>query len=97
VSIVKGSPAPLEAVRLALAELGDAPHQELAAFVYERFRVRIPPQFIPIAKASLQGLEHLQAARRAAKELVAQAQAEPKPKRRRAAGGVTQGTPPAAA
>jgi hypothetical protein len=87
----------LEAVRLALAELGDVPHQELAAFVGERFGLRIPPQFIPVAKASLRGLEQLEAARRAAKDLVAQAQAQPKPKPRRAARGVAPGTPPAAA
>jgi hypothetical protein len=87
----------LEAVRLALAELGDVPHQELAAFVRDRFGLKIPPHFIPVAKASLQGLEQLEAARRAAKELVAQAQAEPKPKRRRGGRGMAQGTPPAAA
>jgi hypothetical protein len=82
---MKHSPGPLEAVRLALAELGDVPHEELAAFVGERFGLRIPAPFIPVAKASLQGLEQLEAARTAAKELVARARSEPEPKRRRGA------------
>jgi hypothetical protein len=77
----KERPSPLEAVRLALAELGDAPHEELAEFIGRRFGVKIPPQFIPVARASLQGLEQLEAARRAAWELLARALEEPRAKR----------------
>lgn len=68
--------SPLEAVRRALAELGDAPDQEVAAFVGCRFGVRLAPQFVPVARASLRGLEQLDAARRAAREVLAQTAAE---------------------
>jgi hypothetical protein len=67
---------PLEAVRLALAELGDAPNEEVAAFVGRRYGVRIAPPFVPVARASLLGLEQLDAARRAAREALAEAAAE---------------------
>src|SRR5258707_444605 len=48
-----------EAVRLALAELGDVGSQELAAFIENRYKLRIEPRFIPIYKASLKAREEL--------------------------------------
>ena len=42
-----------EAVRLALAELGDAANAELAAFVGERFGLKVEPRFVPVLKATL--------------------------------------------
>jgi hypothetical protein len=52
-----------EAVRLALAELGDAPAGELAAFVRSRYGVEVPPSLIPIIKATLRDKELLERAR----------------------------------
>jgi hypothetical protein len=51
----------LEAVRLALAECGDVPHEELAALVEVRFGVTIEPRFVPLLKATLRGKELLAA------------------------------------
>src|SRR4051812_49748013 len=68
-----------EAVRLALAELGDATNALLAAFVGMRFGLRVEPRFVPVLKASLlvrQQREHFRAQARGlvpATEAVAQA------------------------
>ena len=63
----------IEAVRLALTELGDAPAGELAAFVRSRYGVEVPPSLIPIIKATLRDKELLERARacRAAEAAVA--------------------------
>ncbi len=42
-----------EAVAKALAELGDAPAEQVAAFVRRRYGVDIRPAFIPLIKATL--------------------------------------------
>jgi hypothetical protein len=55
----------LEALRLALAELGDAPASELAAFVRTRYGVEMPQGIIPVIKATLRDKEQLERARAA--------------------------------
>ena len=52
-----------EAVRLAMAELGDAPAGELAAFVRSRDGVEVPPSLIQVIKATLRDKELLERAR----------------------------------
>ncbi len=69
---------PAEAMRQALAELGDAPSAALAAFLQRRFGLKIEARFIPVLKASARGLEQLEKARQAAKEAVGRATAKPK-------------------
>jgi hypothetical protein len=54
----------VEAVRLALAERGDLPCEELAAFVQARFGVKVEPRLLPVIKAMLRDREALAAARR---------------------------------
>jgi len=49
-----------EMVRLALESLGDASVENLAAFVEQKFGVKINPRYIPIFKASLRGKEHFE-------------------------------------
>jgi len=70
-----------EAVRLALAELGDAPAGELAAFVRARYGVEVPPSLIPVIKATLLDKELLERARasRAAGAPAPSSSAEPQP------------------
>jgi hypothetical protein len=57
-----------EAVRLALAEIGEAPSAEFAAFIEQRYGVRIDPRFIPIYKASVRDQEQLKQARARARD-----------------------------
>ena len=52
-----------EAVRLALAGLGETPAGELAAFVQARYGVEVPPSLIPVIKATLRDKELLERAR----------------------------------
>jgi hypothetical protein len=40
----------LEAVRLALEQLGDASPQELAAFIEERYGVKVQPAVVPVVR-----------------------------------------------
>ena len=61
---------PLDAVRLALAEVGDAPDEELAAAV-GRHGVKIPPAYVRVARAQLLGLQQLEESRKRARELLA--------------------------
>src|SRR5438270_12659349 len=60
------------AVRLALADLGDAPAAELAAFIEDRYGVRIEARFVPIYRATLRAREQLALARAAALATLAQ-------------------------
>jgi hypothetical protein len=48
-----------EAVRLALAELGDAPAANLAAFIEQRYGVRIDPRLIPIFRAAVRDKDRM--------------------------------------
>ena len=52
-----------EAVRLAVAERGDAPAEDIAEFVRERYGVEIDAAFIPVIKATLRDKERLERAR----------------------------------
>ena len=52
-----------EAVRRALAELGDVPAPDLAAFVERRYRLKIDPRFLPIFKAVIRARERQEQAR----------------------------------
>jgi hypothetical protein len=53
----------LEIVRVAVRELGEANAQDLAAFIDERFNVKIEPRYIPLFKASLRDKDRMQALR----------------------------------
>jgi len=48
---------PMELVRRALEEIGDAPAVELSAHMERKHGVRIEPALIPLFKATLQDLE----------------------------------------
>ena len=63
----------IEAVRLALAEVGDVTAEELVAFVKARYGVSIRPKIVPIIKATLRDKERMTAAqqRRAAEAALA--------------------------
>jgi hypothetical protein len=67
----------VELVRRALAELGEASPQEVAAFIERRNGVRIDPRFIPFVRASVLELEMLEKARRAARAAAADAGTRP--------------------
>ena len=58
----------IEAVRLALAEVGNMTAEELSAFVKVRYGVTVEPKIVPIIKATLRDKERMAAAqqRRAA-------------------------------
>jgi hypothetical protein len=47
-----------EALRRALAELGDVSAEELAAFVQKNYGVTVRPQFVPVLKATLKDKRH---------------------------------------
>jgi hypothetical protein len=61
-----------EAVRLALAEIGDAAAPEVAAFVEQKYGVKIDPRFLPVFKATFRAREQLEEARARAKALTAE-------------------------
>ena len=48
-----------EAVRLAMAELGDVSAEELVAFIRTKYGVTVRPQFVPVLKATLKDKEIL--------------------------------------
>ena len=58
----------LEAVRRALAELGEVSNEELAAYVQRTFGMIIRPNFVPVLKAAVRDKENLEAWRRRAAE-----------------------------
>ena len=49
----------VEALRRALAELGDVSAEELAAHVRTKYGVTVRPQFVPVLKATLKDKENL--------------------------------------
>ena len=53
----------IEAVRLALVEVGDVTAEELVAFVKDRFGVTVEPRILPIIKATLRDKEKMELAR----------------------------------
>jgi hypothetical protein len=48
----------VEAVRLALLELGDAPAPAVSAFVAERFGLKVDRKFVPVLKATVTRRRH---------------------------------------
>ena len=62
----------VEAVRRALAELGDVSAEELAAYIRTKYGVTVRPQFVPILKATLRDQEILAGWRRKSQEAAAQ-------------------------
>jgi hypothetical protein len=47
----------VEAIRLALIELGEAGDDQLAAFAWDHYGVLIDPQYVPIVRAILRHRE----------------------------------------
>ena len=68
----------LELVRQALAVVGDASPEELAAFIETRHGIRIEPRFIPIIRASLRELDLLEKAKATARAMTEQEKVVPK-------------------
>jgi hypothetical protein len=57
-----------EAVRLALAQLGDVSAPKLVRFIEQRYGLKIDPKFVPVLKATLRAkeqVEHFRAKARA--------------------------------
>jgi hypothetical protein len=76
-----------EAVRLVLAELGDASAAEVVALVERRFGLKVAPAFIPVYKASLRAEQWLVESRAAAHARLAASRQE-------AAAGGKEPSPP---
>jgi len=53
----------VEAVRLALAELGEASDEAVSAFVRDRHGVAVVPRFVPVLRAMLKEREMMAAFR----------------------------------
>jgi hypothetical protein len=58
----------IDAVRLALAELGEVPNEELAAHVKKAYSLTVRPNFIPVLRAAVRDKENLEAWRRRAQQ-----------------------------
>jgi hypothetical protein len=56
----------VEAVRRAIAEVGEVSNEELAAHIQTAYGLMIRPNFIPVAKAAAKDQENLEAWRRRA-------------------------------
>jgi hypothetical protein len=69
----------LDLFRKAIIEIGDAPAEQLAEFVRQKFGVQIEPRMVPIYRATLRDLDHLTHLRQAAQTIVAEACAHPPP------------------
>jgi hypothetical protein len=67
----------LEAVRLALAELGEATAVEVSAFVRRRFGLKVPAAFVPVVRASLLEKEALARSAEASARAAREAEGEP--------------------
>ena len=63
----------VEALRRAMADLGDASAEELAAYIGTRYGVKVRPQFVPVLKAMLRDQEILAEWRRKSQQAAAQA------------------------
>ncbi len=53
----------VEMMQAALKELGEAPAEVLAAFLDDKYGVKIDPKFVPVLKASVREKELLEAFR----------------------------------
>jgi hypothetical protein len=51
----------VEAVRRALADVGEVSHEELAAHVQKAFGLTIRPSFMPVVRAAVKDRENLEA------------------------------------
>jgi hypothetical protein len=58
----------VEAVRLALADVGEDSHKELATYVQKAYGLMIRPSFMPVVGAAMKDKENLEAWRRCAEE-----------------------------
>jgi hypothetical protein len=58
----------VDAVRLALEELGEASHEELVAHVKKAYGLSVRPNIVPVLKAAVRDKENLEAWRRRALE-----------------------------
>ena len=85
----------VEIVRVALAEVGDLPADELAAFAQARFGVKLNPLIVPVLKATLRDRERLAASRTAREAAVRAAQAASQESGSDTAGEKTPGPLPA--
>jgi hypothetical protein len=56
----------MEAFRLAVAQWGYAPPEQLASLIEREYGVRIEPRYIPLFRATVQDLEELTRLREAA-------------------------------
>jgi hypothetical protein len=57
----------MQAFRQAVAELGDAPPEELSWLIERRYGVRIEPRYIPLFRATVKDLDELTRLREAAR------------------------------
>jgi hypothetical protein len=53
----------IEAVRLALKELGEVTDENLVAFVQNRYGVKLDVKMAPVIRATLRGIEMMAASR----------------------------------
>jgi hypothetical protein len=53
----------IEAVRLALKELGEVTNENLVVFVQSRFGVKVDPKMVPVIRATLRGMVMMAVAR----------------------------------
>ncbi len=67
----------VEAVRRALAEVGDVSNEELAAYIERSFGVVIRPEVVPVLKATVRDLGWTARRRREAVEAASRAAAAP--------------------
>jgi hypothetical protein len=66
----------MEAFRLAVAEWGEAPPEQLATLIEQKYGVRIEPRYIPLFRATVKDLEELTRLREAARVAAATASQE---------------------
>lgn len=57
----------IEAFRLAIAQIGDAPSADLSSFIQDKYGVRIDPRFVPVIRATLQDKEKMARFRQSAR------------------------------
>lgn len=57
----------VEAVRLALVQLGDVSAEELTAYLSREYGIQIEPRFVPLFKATVRDRANLEQTRRIAR------------------------------
>jgi hypothetical protein len=58
----------VDAVRLALAELGEVSNEELVAHLRQAYGLTVRPNFLPVLRAAVRDKENLEAWRRRASQ-----------------------------